>query len=46
MGSTCEWRPEYACYQDDEVTSCGCNEGVCGWAQTDALESCIESTSF
>jgi eight-cysteine-cluster-containing protein len=38
--STCEFLPEYACYRDD-VTSCRCNDGVCGWAQTDALATCL-----
>ncbi len=40
LSSTCEWTQEYACY-DDEITSCGCFEGRCGWEQTDALDACL-----
>jgi hypothetical protein len=39
-GSTCEWRPEYACYR-----TASCEEqsaGRCGWTQTDELRRCIE----
>ena len=39
--TTCEWRPEYACYQ--EFGSCGCNAGSCGWAPRDDLASCLGS---
>lgn len=39
--TTCEWRPEYACYNDPTTTSCGCNSGTCGWAQTAALQQCL-----
>jgi eight-cysteine-cluster-containing protein len=38
--STCEFLPQYACYRD-EITTCGCNDGVCGWAQTEALAACL-----
>ena len=38
--TTCEYRPEYACY-DDPYTSCGCHEGSCGWAPTPELEACL-----
>ena len=40
--TTCEWRPEYACYQ--ELGECGCNgagAGSCGWAQTPELRDCL-----
>ena len=40
VDSDCGWLPEYACYADP-ITSCGCNAGVCGWAATDALDSCL-----
>lgn len=40
MASTCEWREEYACY-GEPTTSCGCNAGQCGWAQTDELAACL-----
>ena len=39
--TTCEWREEYGCYQDREVTRCGCFEGKCGWEQTPELEQCL-----
>lgn len=38
--TTCEWRPEYACY-NEPTTSCGCNEGQCGWSQTAELATCL-----
>jgi len=40
IGTTCEWREEYACYAP-EITNCGCNQGTCGWAVTPELESCL-----
>ncbi len=40
--TTCEYQPEYACY-NTPTTVCGCNNGSCGWAQTTALESCLSS---
>lgn len=39
--STCEWRPEYACYRPP-TTSCGCFEGRCSWAPTEALRACLQ----
>lgn len=42
MFSTCEFRPEYACYQ-----SATCERqpgGECGWTETPALTSCIEGS--
>jgi eight-cysteine-cluster-containing protein len=38
--TTCEYRPEYACY-GEPTTSCGCNNGTCGWDQTEALANCL-----
>ncbi len=38
--TTCEFRPEYACY-NEPTTSCGCNNGQCGWAQTADLAACL-----
>lgn len=37
--STCEWRPEYACYRDAkcEVQA----DGNCGWTRTAELEACL-----
>jgi hypothetical protein len=38
--STCEWRPEYACYR---TASCMVQaSGRCGWTQSDELRRCIE----
>ena len=37
--TTCEFKPEYACYQ-----SATCErqaDGKCGWTQNDALTSCL-----
>jgi hypothetical protein len=39
-GSTCEWRPEYACYRG--ATCEAQAEGRCGWTQTEELRRCIE----
>jgi hypothetical protein len=39
--STCEWRPEYACYRDAR-----CEPqpgGACGWTQTPELLACLEA---
>jgi hypothetical protein len=37
--STCEWRPEYACYAD---ATCGRQaDGTCGWTETEALNACL-----
>ena len=39
--TTCEFRPEYACYSDAvcEVQP----GGACGWSQTGELEQCLQS---
>ena len=42
--TTCEFRPEYACYRPP-TTNCQCNSGVCGWAQTQDLQSCLNGAS-
>lgn len=37
--TTCEYKPEYACY---EQASCERQaDGTCGWTQTEALASCL-----
>jgi eight-cysteine-cluster-containing protein len=37
--TTCEYRPEYACYQ---AASCEVqDDGHCGWTQTEELQSCL-----
>ena len=37
--STCEWLPEYACYQ--QIT-CGCVKGSCVWEKTKAFDQCVK----
>lgn len=40
--TTCEWREEYACYQNREVTKCERQAtGKCGWTETAELKSCL-----
>ena len=39
--STCEWRPEYACYQD--ATCERQATGQCGWTETTELQACLAS---
>lgn len=41
--TTCEWRPEYACYDNPATTQCGCRDGRCAWSQTEALTQCLAS---
>jgi len=41
--TTCEYRPEYACY-----LSAACEpqaSGACGWTETDELTACLESVT-
>lgn len=41
--TTCEYRPEYACYADQY---CGCQtNGKCGWDNDPALTECIDQAS-
>ena len=42
--STCEWRPEYACYQDADATCERQPSGQCGWTPTAELNACLAST--
>lgn len=37
--STCEWRPEYACYKEAECKRQ--DDGSCGWTQTETLTACL-----
>jgi eight-cysteine-cluster-containing protein len=37
--STCEWRPEYACFAS--ATCAPQPGGGCGWSMTDALRACL-----
>ncbi|WP_437935421.1 hypothetical protein [Sorangium sp. So ce341] len=41
LGTTCEWRDEYACYQEHGVCERG-ESGECGWRETPELEACLE----
>lgn len=36
--TTCEWKEEYACYQE---ANCGCVNNNCAW-QDDDLDACIK----
>ncbi len=39
--TTCEWRPEYACYQD---ATCELQaDGKCGWTDTPELQRCLDN---
>jgi len=37
--TTCEWRPEYACYH--QATCEMQSDGNCGWTQTTELQACL-----
>jgi eight-cysteine-cluster-containing protein len=37
--STCEYKPEYACYQ--QATCARQPDGKCGWTQTPELTACL-----
>ena len=37
--STCEWRPEYACFAS--ATCAPQMNGACGWTMTDELRACL-----
>ena len=39
--TTCEMKPEYACYQNAKCERQG--DGKCGWSQTPELTSCLAS---
>ncbi|HTM23506.1 MAG TPA: hypothetical protein VL172_23445 [Kofleriaceae bacterium] len=39
MVTTCEWKEEYACYQDAACERQ--SDGSCGWTRSDALDSCL-----
>jgi hypothetical protein len=40
MMSTCEWKPEYACYKQFGTCEPQAN-GACGWTKTEALSGCL-----
>jgi eight-cysteine-cluster-containing protein len=37
--TSCEWRPEFACYV---LLPCGCQDGVCGGVANGDTEICLE----
>ena len=39
--TTCEFKPEYACYRDAACERQG--DGSCGWTQTPALTACLSN---
>jgi eight-cysteine-cluster-containing protein len=41
--TTCEFREEYACFQDPALTRCGCDGGRCGFDQTPELAACLDA---
>lgn len=42
IGTTCEWREEYACYQ---AAACEKQaDGACGWTPTDELAQCLANS--
>jgi hypothetical protein len=41
MASTCEWLPQYACYQSARCGRFG-PEGSCAWGPTPELAACLE----
>lgn len=43
LGSTCEWREDYACYRTAKCERQP--DGKCGWTQTAELEACLASPS-
>jgi len=44
MMSTCEWRPEYACYKN--ATCSVQTEGDCGWEMDDELKRCLATNKL
>ena len=41
MMTTCEMKPEYACYHDAECKVQ--DDGACGWTMDDKLKGCLAS---
>lgn len=41
--STCEWLPEYACYQTATCEQQA--DGACGWTETPELTNCVENAA-
>jgi hypothetical protein len=45
VNSTCEFKPEYACYQKTYAKCERQLSGQCGWTQTPELKACIQNSS-
>ena len=41
LASTCEWKPQYACYQGGICERQ--TDGKCGWRQTSELTACLNT---
>ena len=39
--TTCEYKYEYACYQNKSLATCGCVEHKCQWITQPGFESCM-----
>lgn len=44
MMSTCEYRAEYACYQNAACERQA--DGACGWTQTETLRACLQTSGL
>ena len=42
--TTCEFREEFACFQDPAITTCGCDGGRCAFAATPELDACLAAS--
>ncbi len=42
--TTCEWRPEYACYRNARCSTQ--NNGDCGWVMDDELKRCLANSAI
>lgn len=42
--STCEWRDEYACYQQHGICERGADD-QCGWRATQELQNCVDAAN-
>ncbi len=44
VATTCEWRPEYACYRS--ATCSTQKNGDCGWVMDDELQQCLANSAI
>lgn len=40
--STCEYKYEYACYQNKSLATCGCVENTCQWITQPGFDACVK----